>query len=84
MEEVYICIYIYIYLLIIPDLGTSRGERPASRPGRVLPPGKDPSTHLIGGWAGLRAGLDKMTGRKILCHCRGSNHIRLVVQSVLF
>ena len=34
------------------------GEGSASRPGRTLPPGR-PGTHCIGGWVGLRAGLDR-------------------------
>jgi hypothetical protein len=35
------------------------GEWSASRPGRGLPPGKEPpGTHCIGGWVGPRAGLD--------------------------
>jgi hypothetical protein len=32
-----------------------------------------PGTHWIGGWVGLRAGLDAGARRKILCPCRGSN-----------
>jgi hypothetical protein len=36
-----------------------RGDRSASRPGRVLLPGKEPRcTHWIGGWVSLRAVLD--------------------------
>jgi hypothetical protein len=27
-------------------------------PAALYPRGKDPGTHLIGGWVGLRAGLD--------------------------
>jgi hypothetical protein len=34
------------------------GEWSASRPGRVLPRERTPGTHWIGGWVGLRAGLD--------------------------
>jgi hypothetical protein len=35
------------------------GEWSASSPGRALPPGKEPpGTHWIGGWVGLKAGLD--------------------------
>jgi hypothetical protein len=50
------------------------GEWSASRPGRALPPGKEPpGTHWIGGWVGPRAGLDAQARRKILCLCRGSN-----------
>ena len=39
------------------DLGTRRGEGSASLPGRTLPPGH--GTHFTGGWASLRAGLDR-------------------------
>jgi hypothetical protein len=35
--------------------------------------GKDPGTHLKGGWVGLRASLDSEATGKILCLCRGSN-----------
>jgi hypothetical protein len=34
------------------------GDWSASRPGRALRRGKYPGTHHIGGWVGLRAGLD--------------------------
>jgi hypothetical protein len=40
------------------DLGTRWGEWSASRPGRALPLGKGPRYPLVGGWVGLRAGLD--------------------------
>jgi hypothetical protein len=50
------------------------GEWSASRPGRTLPPGKEPpGTHCTGGWVGPRAGLDAEVRGKILCLCRGSN-----------
>jgi hypothetical protein len=39
----------------------------------LYPWGKDPSTHWIGGWAGLRTSLDAGARRKILCPCRGLN-----------
>jgi hypothetical protein len=42
------------------------GEWSASRPGRALLPGKNPGTHWIGGWVGLRAGLDTEVEVKIL------------------
>jgi hypothetical protein len=35
-------------------------ERSASRPGRFTPGKRVPSTNCIGGWVGLRAGLDNM------------------------
>ncbi|KDR23422.1 Furin-like protease 2 [Zootermopsis nevadensis] len=49
------------------------GEWLASRPGRALPSGKDPSTHWIGGWVGPRAGLDVEDTLNILSFSRGSN-----------
>jgi hypothetical protein len=50
------------------------GEWSASRPGRTLPPGKEPTgTHCTGGWVGPRAGLDAEVRGKILCLRRGSN-----------
>jgi hypothetical protein len=49
------------------------GEWSASRPGRALPPGKEPpGTHWIGGCVGPRAGLDAGARIKIR-PCRGSN-----------
>jgi hypothetical protein len=44
----------YLFLTSALD----RGEWSASRPGRVLPRGKDPGTHWTGGWVGPRTGLD--------------------------
>jgi hypothetical protein len=61
-----------------------RGEWSASRPGRVLPPGKGPPVPIgqeAGG--GPRAGLDTEVRGKILCSCRRSNPDRPVVQSVV-
>jgi hypothetical protein len=45
------------------------GEWPASRPA----PGKDSGTHWIGGWVGLRGGLNTEDRGKILRLGRGSN-----------
>jgi hypothetical protein len=42
-----------------------------------------PGTHWIGGWVGLRAGLDAGARRKILCLCRGSNLEHPIVQPVV-
>jgi hypothetical protein len=60
------------------------GEWSASRPGRVLAPGKGPppSTHCTGGWVGLRAGLGTEVRGNIFRLCRGSNLDRPVVQFV--
>jgi hypothetical protein len=49
------------------DLGTRWGELSASRPGRLYPQDRTPSTRPIGGWVGLRAGLGTETTRKALC-----------------
>jgi hypothetical protein len=50
-----------------------RGEWLASRPGRFTPRERDPGTHWIGGWVGLRAVLDAVVKRKITSPCRESN-----------
>jgi hypothetical protein len=42
------------------------GEWSASRPDRFTSEERDPGTHWIGGWEGLRAGLDAVKKRKIL------------------
>jgi hypothetical protein len=42
------------------------GEWSASRLGRFTPEERAPSTHWIGGWVGLRAGLDDMENWKFL------------------
>jgi hypothetical protein len=39
------------------------------------PWGKDPGTHCIGGWVGLRAGLNTEARGKNLCLCRRSNAV---------
>jgi hypothetical protein len=41
------------------------GEWSASRPGRFTSKERAPSTHWIGGWVGLRAGMDAVVKRKI-------------------
>jgi hypothetical protein len=43
-----------------------------------------PGTHWIGGWVGLRAGLDARARRKILCPCRGSKDSDKIVSNFLF
>jgi hypothetical protein len=42
-----------------------QGKWSASRPGRFIP-GEIAGTHWIGGWVGLRAGLDDVEKRKLL------------------
>jgi hypothetical protein len=58
------------------------GQRHA--PAALYPREKNPpGTHWIGGWVGLRAGLDAGARGKILCPCRGSNLDRPIVQPVV-
>jgi hypothetical protein len=45
-------------------------EWPASRPCRLTPGARAPSTHWIGDWVGPRASLDSMKKRKISCSCQ--------------
>jgi hypothetical protein len=50
----------------------------------ALPPGeRTPGTHWIGGWVGLRAGLDVVEERKIF-HCGESNPDRAACSSSLY
>jgi hypothetical protein len=51
-------------------------------PAALCPGERTPGTHCIGGWVGLRAGLDTEVRGKILCLCRESNLDRLVVQPI--
>jgi hypothetical protein len=61
------------------------GEWSASRPGRVLPPGKGPpGTHGTGGWVGPRANLDTEVRGKISSLCRGSKPDRPVRSQTLY
>jgi hypothetical protein len=48
-------------------------EWSASQPCRFTPCVKATGTHWIGGWVGLRAGVDAVEKRKSLCPCRKSN-----------
>jgi hypothetical protein len=45
---------------------------------------RTPGTHWIGGWVGLRAGLDTEARRKIICPCRGSNPGHRVWRQILY
>jgi len=50
----------------------------------ALPPGKEPpGTRLIGGWMGLRAGLDTVSKRTISSPRRHSNPGQPIVQTVV-
>jgi hypothetical protein len=51
------------------------GEWSASRPDPFTP-GKDPGTHVIGGWLGPRAGLDAVVKRRNPYFCRESKPSR--------
>jgi hypothetical protein len=53
-----------VQLLLFLDLGTRWGEWSTSRPGRPISQERNPSTHWIGGWVGLRAGLGTETREK--------------------
>jgi hypothetical protein len=41
----------------------------------LYPRGKDPGTRWIGGWVGLRAGLDTEVRGRLLCLCRGTTPV---------
>jgi hypothetical protein len=71
--------------VVAPTLTLDGGEWSVSCPGRALPPGKGPlSTHCIGGWVGLRAGLDIEARGKTPCLCQGSNPGRPVCSQTLY
>jgi hypothetical protein len=55
---------VYIHIFLTSAL--IRGEWSASRPGRLTPGKRTPSTHWIGGWVDHRASLDDMKKRKFL------------------
>jgi hypothetical protein len=50
------------------------GGRLASRPGRFTPRERAPGTHCIGGWVGLRAGLDTVVKKKFLASTDTRTH----------
>jgi hypothetical protein len=68
-------------LLLILDLGSEWGWMVSITPWPRFAPGKDPGIHWIGGWVGLRAGLDTGARGKILC--RGSNPGRPVCRQTV-
>jgi hypothetical protein len=71
-----------VLLLFILNLGTRWGWVVSVTPRPRFTPGeRTPGTHWIGGWVGLRAGLDAGARRKI-CPYRGSNLDRPIVQPV--
>jgi hypothetical protein len=61
--------------ILAPSFFTSAlgGERPASRPGRFTLGERAPGTSWIGGWVGLRAGMDTVEYRKMCCPFRELN-----------
>jgi len=59
------------------------GEWSVSRPGSFIPRERASSTHWIGGWVGLRAGLlDAAAKREYICPCQESNPSRLTLSLV--
>jgi hypothetical protein len=69
------------YSILTSALDGVSGQRHASA--ALYPRGSTLCTHWIGGWEGPRAGLDIEGRENILCHCRGSNPDRPVVQSIV-
>jgi hypothetical protein len=59
--------------LTIPFHEDVLGEWSASCPSRFTPRERAPGVHWIGGWVGLRAGLDMVSKRKIPSPSRESN-----------
>jgi hypothetical protein len=73
-----------VQLLLIHDLGTRWGwvVSITHRP-RFTPRERTPGTHWTGGWVGPTAGMDTEARGKLLCHRRGSNLDRPVIQPVI-
>jgi hypothetical protein len=57
---------IWIHVFLISAL--VGGEWSASRPDRFTPGERAHVIHCVGGWVGLRTGLDDMERRKFLVH----------------
>jgi hypothetical protein len=70
----------YSFSTSTPDGVRSQSYAPAA----LYPRERTPSTHWIGDWVGLRAGLDKEATGKILCRSRGSNPGRSVYSQTLY
>jgi hypothetical protein len=67
------------------DLGTTRGLVVNGKPRpHFTPKERIPSTHWMGGWVGLRAGLDTQAKGKILCLCQGLNPGRPGCSQILY
>jgi hypothetical protein len=74
-----------VCLLLILNLGTRWEWVVSVMPQLRFTPGEwTPSTHWIGGWVGLRTGLDAGARRKILCLCQGSNPDRPARSQTLY
>jgi hypothetical protein len=74
------CVMFLVLLLLILDLGTRWGWVVSVKPRpRFSPSERTPGTHWIGGWMGLRIGLDIEARRKLFAS--DGNQIS-VVQSV--
>jgi hypothetical protein len=73
-----------VQLLLVLNFGHQMGVSGQHHaPAALYPRERTPGTHWIGGWVGLRAGLDAGARRKILCLCRGSNLDYPIVQPVV-
>jgi hypothetical protein len=55
-----------LFIQVLLSSALVGGEWSASRHGRITPGEGAPSPHYIGGWVGLRIGLDDVERRKIL------------------
>jgi hypothetical protein len=55
-----------VYIQIFLNSALVETECSATRPGRFTPGERAPSTHWMGGWLGLRTGLDDVEKRKFL------------------
>jgi hypothetical protein len=73
--------WIYRYVHVFLTSALVGGEQSASRPGRFTPGERATVTHWIGGWVGLRTGLDDMKKRKFRPY-RDSNSDSSAVQPV--
>jgi hypothetical protein len=69
------------YSFLISALDGS--ELSVSPSGRTLFRGNDPAIHCIGGWVGIRIGLDREATGKVLFLCRGLNPSRPVCSQTL-
>jgi hypothetical protein len=69
------------YSFLTSTLDGVSGQRHV--PAALYPREKTSGTHWIGGWVGLRTGLDTEARGKIIFLCQGSNHGRPVCSQAL-